>query len=60
MTGRQTSITVPAGVIISQQPAARANGQPVSVKQGSTIQVVVSTGLPQVTVPNVSHLLQLP
>jgi eukaryotic-like serine/threonine-protein kinase len=51
VTGRTTSITVPAGVVISQQPAARPH---TSVKQGSTVFLVVSTGLPLVTVPPVA------
>jgi beta-lactam-binding protein with PASTA domain/tRNA A-37 threonylcarbamoyl transferase component Bud32 len=54
LAGRRTSITVPAGVVISQRPAARSGGRPVSVKHGSTIQLVVSSGLPQVPVPNVT------
>jgi len=51
VSGRTTSITVPAGVVISQQPTARAG---TSVKQGSTISLVVSTGLPLVAVPPVA------
>ena len=51
VSGRTTSITVPAGVVISQQPAARSG---TSVKQGSTISLVVSTGLPLVAVPPVA------
>jgi beta-lactam-binding protein with PASTA domain/tRNA A-37 threonylcarbamoyl transferase component Bud32 len=54
VSGRTTSITVPTGVVISQQPAARRGGTAVNAKQGSTISVVVSTGLPQVAVPAVS------
>ena len=51
---RTSSITVPAGVVISQQPPARSGGTPVTLKQGSTIAVVVSTGLPLVAVPDVA------
>ena len=54
VTGHESSITVPAGVVIRQQPAARAQGKPVTLKQGSTVSLVVSTGLPLMTVPNVS------
>jgi len=54
VSGRTSSITVPVGVIISQQPGARAGGRPVTVKQGSTIAVVVSTGLPLVAVPDLA------
>jgi eukaryotic-like serine/threonine-protein kinase len=51
VAGRTSSITVPLGVIISQRPAARPGA---SLKQGSTVSVVVSTGLPLVTLPNVT------
>ena len=54
VVARETSLTVPVGVVIRQRPAARSGGSPISVKQGSTIAIVVSTGLPQVAVPNVS------
>ena len=54
VAARSSSITVPAGVVISQQPAARSGGSPATLKQGSTIAVVVSTGLPLVTVPSVA------
>jgi eukaryotic-like serine/threonine-protein kinase len=55
VTGRITSITVPAGVVISQRPTIRSGGQRTTVKQGSTLDVVVSTGLPQVAIPNVAN-----
>jgi serine/threonine-protein kinase len=49
------SITVPAGKIISQQPAsAPANGPPVTAKEGLVIKVVVSTGPPPVNFPNLT------
>jgi serine/threonine-protein kinase len=51
VSGRTTSITVPAGVVISQQPTARAG---TSVKQGSNVSVVVSSGLPLVAIPAVT------
>ena len=54
VSGRQSSITVPAGVVIRQQPTARAGGTSVEVKQGSTISTVVSTGLPLIAVPKVA------
>jgi len=54
VTGRTTSITVPAGTVVSQQPAARSGGTRTMLKQGSAVGVVVSSGLPQVTIPNVA------
>jgi beta-lactam-binding protein with PASTA domain/tRNA A-37 threonylcarbamoyl transferase component Bud32 len=54
VSGRESSISVPTGVVIRQQPGARAGGKPVDVKQGSTVSVVVSTGLPLVAVPKVA------
>ncbi|HUA96231.1 MAG TPA: protein kinase, partial [Acidimicrobiales bacterium] len=45
------SLTVPARSVISQDPAAGT-----SKKQGSTIRVVPSAGLPTVTVPSLSGL----
>ena len=54
VSGRTSSITVPAGVVISQQPAGRSGRAAVPVKQGTTVSVVVSTGLPLVAMPDVS------
>ena len=54
VSGRESSISVPAGLVIRQQPTARAGGTSVEVKQGSTISIVVSTGLPLVDVPKVA------
>ena len=51
VSGRSTSITVPAGVVISQQPAARSG---TSIKEGSTISLDVSTGLPLVAIPPIT------
>ena len=51
VAARTTSISVPAGVVISQDPAARSGS---SVKQGSTVSLVVSSGLPLVAVPPVA------
>jgi serine/threonine-protein kinase len=53
-SARRPSITVPAGAIISQDPAARSGGQPVTLKEGSTISVVLSSGPPPVTIPSLT------
>jgi beta-lactam-binding protein with PASTA domain len=50
---QQTSNTVAAGKVISQDPA---NGS--SVAQGSPVNLVISSGLQIVTVPNVGGLTQ--
>ena len=50
-TGHASSITLGPGLILSQQPKARAGGQSVTAKEGSTIGVVVSTGPPPVAIP---------
>jgi serine/threonine-protein kinase len=47
----QFSTTAPPGVILSQQPAAGSGHNPTMAKEGSTIDVVVSKGLPPVTIP---------
>jgi len=54
VTGRTSSITVPAGVVVRQQPPARTGHTAATLKQGSTIDVVVSTGLPQVAIPDLA------
>jgi len=54
VTGRTSSITVPAGSVISQQPTATTGGTRTMLKQGSTVDVVVSTGLPLVPVPDLA------
>ncbi|MHB1252501.1 MAG: protein kinase domain-containing protein, partial [Acidimicrobiales bacterium] len=46
VTNHESSTTVPAGEIISQSPAAG-----VSVHSGSSVQIVVSSGLPPVNLP---------
>lgn len=46
VTSHQSSATVPSGEIISQVPAAG-----VSVRSGSSVQIVVSSGLAPVTLP---------
>ncbi|HEX3980112.1 MAG TPA: PASTA domain-containing protein, partial [Acidimicrobiales bacterium] len=53
-TGHVSSITVGAGLIVSQQPTPRSGGRPNTAKQGSTIGVVVSTGPPPVAIPDLS------
>ena len=47
------STTVPAGRVISQSPTAGTQ-----VTQGSAVTLVVSSGPPQVAVPNVVGLTQ--
>ncbi|HEX3841637.1 MAG TPA: protein kinase [Acidimicrobiales bacterium] len=46
------STTVGPGVILSQQPAAKGGHNPAMAKEGTTIDVVVSKGLPPVTIPS--------
>jgi serine/threonine-protein kinase len=50
-SGSEFSIALAAGLIVSQQPAARANGQPATAKEGTTIDVVLSKGPPPVAIP---------
>jgi beta-lactam-binding protein with PASTA domain len=50
---QQTSNTVAAGNVISQDPASGS-----SVAQGSQVKLVISSGPPMVTVPNVEGLTQ--
>lgn len=54
VSGRTTSITVPAGSVVSQRPTAGTGGSRTTLKQGSAIAVVVSTGPPQVTIPDLA------
>ncbi|MBF6555641.1 MAG: protein kinase [Acidimicrobiales bacterium] len=51
-TGQAYSITLGPGLIVSQQPTPRVDRKTVSVKEGSTIGVVVSAGPPPVAIPN--------
>jgi serine/threonine-protein kinase len=51
-SGAEYSTTVSPGFILSQQPAARSGHNPAMAKEGSTIGVVVSKGLPPVTIPS--------
>jgi len=53
-TGHAHSITTAAGLILSQHPNTVSGGKPVTLKQGSTISVVLSSGPPPVTIPNLS------
>jgi serine/threonine-protein kinase len=53
-SGHFYSVTVPAGSVLSQQPAPSRPHHPVTAKQGSAIAVVVSAGLPPVTIPNLT------
>jgi len=57
VSSRLSSITVPVGLVISQQPGSRAGGRSIVVKQGSTISLVVSSGLPLVAVPTVAGFI---
>jgi serine/threonine-protein kinase len=53
-TGVTTSITLAAGLIVSQRPTPTVGGKPSTLKQGSTISVVVSSGPPAVAIPNLT------
>jgi serine/threonine-protein kinase len=57
-TGQANSITIGAGLIVSQHPVphagAQAGAKPVTLKQGSTISVVLSSGPPPVAIPSLS------
>jgi len=50
---QQTSTSVPAGTVISQNPTAGTSAAP-----GSAVDLVISSGPPPVTVPNVVGLTQ--
>jgi serine/threonine-protein kinase len=52
--GHTTSITLGAGLIVSQHPVPTVRGKAVTLKQGSTISVVVSSGPPLVAIPALS------
>jgi serine/threonine-protein kinase len=54
VTGHANSITLGAGRILSQKPSPRAGTTAVSAKQGTTIDVVVSTGPPPVAIPSLT------
>lgn len=50
-SGEQYSISMAPGLILSQQPVAKAGSHPAMAKQGSTINIIVSRGPPPVTIP---------
>jgi serine/threonine-protein kinase len=52
--GHRYSIALGAGLILSQSPAARAGGSPVTAKEGATIDVMVSAGPPPVAIPSLT------
>ena len=54
VAAHRPSITVPAGSVLSQDPAARSGGQQATVKEGSAIAVVLSSGPPPVTIPSLA------
>ena len=56
VAGRVHSITVPAGRVVSQHPAALVDGRPATLKQGSVIGVVLSTGPPPVAIPDLATI----
>jgi beta-lactam-binding protein with PASTA domain/tRNA A-37 threonylcarbamoyl transferase component Bud32 len=51
-SGAEFSTTVGPGIILSQQPAAKPGRNPAMAKEGTTIDVVVSKGLPPVPIPS--------
>ncbi len=53
-TGHAYSITIGAGLILSQHPQPRSGGKPVTLKQGSTISVGLSSGPPPVAIPSLA------
>ncbi len=53
-TGKAYSITMAAGLILSQHPTPRSGKKLVSLKQGSTISVVLSSGPPPVNIPTMT------
>ncbi len=54
VTGHQHSMTLAAGLIMSQRPAPGVPGKPVTAKEGSVISATISSGPPPVTVPNLT------
>jgi serine/threonine-protein kinase len=54
VAAHRTSITVPAGSVVSQDPAARSGGQPATLKEGAAIAVVLSSGPPPVAIPSLA------
>lgn len=51
-TGAEYNTTVGPGLILTQQPAAKGGSHPAMAKEGTTIDVVVSKGLPPVAIPS--------
>jgi serine/threonine-protein kinase len=51
-TGSEYNTTVDPGLILTQQPAAQSGSHPAMAKEGATIDVVVSKGLPPVAIPS--------
>jgi beta-lactam-binding protein with PASTA domain len=56
-TGYASSISVPAGIVLSQRPRPRSGHPPVTMKQGSTIDLVLSNGLPKVKIPSLQNVV---
>ena len=54
-SGAEYSTTVGPGLILRQQPAAKPGRNPAMAKEGTTIDVVVSKGLPPVAIPNLTQ-----
>ncbi len=55
-TAHAFSVTLGTGLILSQHPAPRSKGKPVTAKQGSTIDVVTSSGPPPVAFPTMTAI----
>jgi eukaryotic-like serine/threonine-protein kinase len=53
-TGHANSITVGTGLIVGQHPVPRGGHKPLTLKQGSTISVVLSSGPPPVAIPSLA------
>ncbi len=53
-TGSTSSLTVPVGSVVTQNPGPRAGGKAVQGKEGSVISVVLSSGPPLVPIPNLT------
>jgi len=51
VSGRRSSLTVPAGAVMSQRPRPGS-----AMKEGGTVEVVLSTGPPPVPVPDLTRL----
>jgi eukaryotic-like serine/threonine-protein kinase len=55
-TGHDYSISLAAGLILRQHPVPTAGHRPVTAKEGSAIDVVLSSGPPPVTIPSLTSL----